>query len=332
MKTLKFPMAIMLGIMGMFIFNSCNTEDSVQAPGKTRTAKKVINGTGISYCGTQTVVHLIAGNPKNVINVIGNVTVGNDAENLYVTYETKGGWEIDETHLYVGNCDSVPTTKKGNAIPGQFPETNIIYTSAIKIVYSIPLETLPECFCVAAHAAVVKEGCEGQTAWGEGVLIVGEEENGSWGMKFNVCKEECEEECFDYTEETAWAAGKRYVDKGNWATYTTYEAGKTVNLIAGQDINNPAGTVTFTTIGEKIIIKIKLENIWLLQDVNEPIKIQGYNAEPPKVNPAPGQFTTYKGKANYIEADEAWVVEVPKFNYYGIHVDVLMKTPCDVVK
>jgi len=53
---------------------------------------------------------------------VGTVSVWNDEENLYITYDTTGGWEMTETHLAVaGSLPGIPQTKKGNPIPGKFP-------------------------------------------------------------------------------------------------------------------------------------------------------------------------------------------------------------------
>jgi hypothetical protein len=47
----------------------------------------------------------------------GDVSVWNDDENIYITYTTSDGWEITETHLYVGKNDPGSLT----SAPGQFP-------------------------------------------------------------------------------------------------------------------------------------------------------------------------------------------------------------------
>ena len=53
---------------------------------------------------------------------VGTMSVWNDEENLYITYDTTGGWEMTETHLAVaGSLPGIPQTKKGNPIPGKFP-------------------------------------------------------------------------------------------------------------------------------------------------------------------------------------------------------------------
>ena len=120
-----------------------------------------------------------------------------------------------------------------------------------------------------------------------------------------------------YKGETAWAAGTRYVEKGNWATYTTYMSGSTVTIYAGQKID--AGTVTFSApVNGKVTITINLKNGAVFSDAQENLKIQGYDGKPLAKNPAPGKFTTYKSTFSGSSA----TITVPQYAYYGIHLDV----------
>lgn len=117
-------------------------------------------------------------------------------------------------------------------------------------------------------------------------------------------------------EETAWATGIRYVSRGNWATYTPYQAG-TVNVYAGQ--NMFAGTATMSAVsGGMVTITIALNSGWSLQGVNNPVKIQNYSAAP-SGNPSPGRFA-YKGTS--------LTVTVPADSFYGIHIDVQKEVQC----
>ncbi len=123
-------------------------------------------------------------------------------------------------------------------------------------------------------------------------------------------------EC-EWIGETAWATGDRYVTKGNWATYVTYEGvEKKVDLIAGQ--NMVAGEVSFSKADNgNVTITITLKDGWRFDpNTNESVKIQDYS-EAPISNPNPGGFA-HKGDA---EASP-FSITVPKNNYYGVHVDV----------
>jgi hypothetical protein len=119
-----------------------------------------------------------------------------------------------------------------------------------------------------------------------------------------------------YQDESAWATGKRYVSRGNWATYTAYQAG-TINVYAGQ--NKFAGTTTMSPITNgNVTITIVLNEDWALQDVSNPVKIQGYSVAPTG-NPSPGRFES-KGSS--------LVVTLPFANFYGIHLDVKQVVVC----
>jgi hypothetical protein len=136
---------------------------------------------------------------------------------------------------------------------------------------------------------------------------------------------ECEEPCYDFVwkGETAWAANGntsgtlRYINRGNWATYTAYSgSAKSVTLFAGQTMN--AGTVAFSDVsGGMVTITITLNEGWRLKAGDEAVKIQGYDSAP-SGNPSPGLFTTYKGNSLSIM--------VPQRAFYGVHLDVEWQT------
>jgi hypothetical protein len=144
----------------------------------------------IQYCGVPQQVNLLAGQTIN----IGNVTVGNDENFLYVTYQATGAWYFTELHLFVGDCNNKPVNKSGNPVPGLFPyKTSFSAPYSQSYTFIIPLSSLPECYCIAAHAATIKKNSAGgvaqsETAWGEGIRFV---PKGNWAMYFNSCKQAC---------------------------------------------------------------------------------------------------------------------------------------------
>ncbi|MBE0674268.1 MAG: hypothetical protein IH591_06370 [Bacteroidales bacterium] len=118
--------------------------------------------------------------------------------------------------------------------------------------------------------------------------------------------------CLTCDDETAWAAGIRYVKKGTWATYTPYSGiAKTVTLFAGQYMD--AGTVYFTPVSDGVNIRIVLKEEWSLIDDPEAVKIQGYDIAP-IASPGIGLFNTYKGRSLN--------VTVNAFNFFGVHLDL----------
>ncbi len=127
------------------------------------------------------------------------------------------------------------------------------------------------------------------------------------------------DKCYDYKNETAWAAGYRYIARGNWATYTPYAEGSVV-VYAGQ--HHVAGTASFSAVSNGMVtISIALAEGWSLQGVSNGVKIQGYSSAP-SGNPSPGRFAH---KGNSLE------VTVPAANFYGIHLDVrsMVEVECE---
>ena len=125
--------------------------------------------------------------------VVGSVCVSNDSENLYVNYSTTGEWLLDEAHLFVGqSLSDMPQTKKGNPKIGNFPykseDLGVNYAE-----FTVPLSEIGNPACnsdlfVAAHASVSKENGDGSVQ-----------------------------------QETSWSNGSRFVERGSWAMYSTYQ-------------------------------------------------------------------------------------------------------------
>lgn len=115
------------------------------------------------------VVDLIAG--QNIY--AGSVTVWNDADNLFVQYETVDPFCLTETHLEVGSSlDDIPQAN-GNPIPGQF-EYKSTHNCISSFTYTVPL---PKDTCdlyIAAHAVVKGTGGT-ETAWGSGLEFPGKD-------------------------------------------------------------------------------------------------------------------------------------------------------------
>lgn len=141
---------------------------------------------------------------------------------------------------------------------------------------------------------------------------------------------DAQEACYD--DETAWAAGTRYVSRGNWATYTSYAGTeKTVTLYAGQTME--AATVKLEPANGNVKITITLNAGWIFDNSTldkENVKIQPYTATPPASNPAPGLFAN-----KYIAPSSPFSVAIPATNhlgtpykFFGIHADLLREVPC----
>jgi hypothetical protein len=117
---------------------------------------------------------------------VGNVSVWNDADTLYVMFLTTGEWVINESHLAVENSSAdIPQTGNGNPKPGKFAYSN--ETPTQDYTYQIPNTwEVDEPVSIAAHAEVVVLNETGaviqdETAWGNGTDF---NERRNWGMFF----------------------------------------------------------------------------------------------------------------------------------------------------
>jgi hypothetical protein len=276
-------------------------------------------------CGEAQVSPLTAGQ----FIPVGTVTVSNDEDNLYVTYQTTGDWYLKETQLHV--LDYAPMERLP---PGQAPyKDENVPPYPTSHTFVVPLSGLGfEVGCgetdlwLQAHATVVKivggEEVQSETAYGGDIGGDG----GAWYGNIMYTVQCCNggEPCYEFMGETAWADGDRYVTRGNWATYTPYVADSTVTLYAGQYYE--AGTVHFSAVdGGKVTITINLTGDWEFAPEDENVKIQDY-AYAPSGNPSPGGFD-HKGTAS----GQSFSIEVPANSFYGVHVDVgyWVEVPCE---
>lgn len=126
--------------------------------------------------------------------------------------------------------------------------------------------------------------------------------------------------CPQWVDETGWAIGTRYVEKGNWGMYHEHDGEETVDLRAdgGDGVGMVAGSVHFSAVDAgNVTITITLNEGWRFADVDENVKIQDYDSVPTAKNPKPGKFD------NKDDATESpFVMVVPANNYYGVHVDL----------
>ena len=133
---------------------------------------------------------LIAGQTINA----GSVIISNDNGNLLVTFQSTDGWMIKEVHLYAGTFEMLPVNPSNVPVPGSFPIKEYFNPTVDMVTYEIPLESLPDCPYIAAHAVVIRDNQE-ETAWGKGDLSFESTLNiNRWGWLIQDCPEKCEDE------------------------------------------------------------------------------------------------------------------------------------------
>jgi hypothetical protein len=139
-------------------------------------------------CGEAMQSTLIAGQHIPV----GMVTIENDEQYLYVTYQTDADWLISETHLDVATQPGyLKQTPKGNAVPGRFIYQSEHDPAVTTVIHTIDLSVWPtdSPLYIAAHSVVVStSGGGSETAWGEGVDFPG----ANWAMYMSYSVNPCE--------------------------------------------------------------------------------------------------------------------------------------------
>ncbi|MCH8556441.1 MAG: hypothetical protein LAT84_01405 [Balneolia bacterium] len=265
----------------------------------------------------------------------GTVTITNDDYFLYVKFETTGDWLLKETQVEaVSSVDALPLAGSGRPIPGQFTyKEDHNYITYYE--YEISLDELDydvenPLLVIATHAVVVKLDEDGheidsETGWGGDIPVNVDSPGAWWYYGTYMLQYDCDDDNGDngevcFKEDTAWSDGYRYTPRGNWATYTEVDGEDIeVSLFAGQ--TKDIGTVSFEHDGEgNVTITIHFNDGAGLQDVEEAVKIQGYDYAP-SGNPAPGGFTTYKG--NELE------ITVAAYKYFGVHIDSKREVECE---
>lgn len=154
-------------------------------------APKFENGRSVNDLCYQT--RLIAGQHHDA----GLVSVSVSGEDLVITYQTYEGWQIDATHLSVGNCDdqSIPTTGSGNPKVGKFEHSTNNTSGTTLVSYTLDISVIDNAFCFAAHAEVSGPS-GGETAWAEGTDFDGN----NWAMFVEALLTGCTDETGDDEE------------------------------------------------------------------------------------------------------------------------------------
>jgi hypothetical protein len=323
-------LAVVAIALSFFLF-SCEKDALMSA--ETSSAESAdLNDSGTSICGNIEEYDLITYVSNFFDNFeLGSVFVSNDQDNLYVQYVTTGDWYLDELHVHV--VDDEPDTFLQ---PGHAPFSRGYLFPLTSYTIVIPLELLDfDVVCgetdiwIKAHAAVIKmvdgEVVQVETAYGGDFTHSGSSARWYGIIQYSVqCCDTEPERCLEFKDETAWAAGDRFTQRGNWATYTPYIPDATVALYAGQ--HHEAGTVHLSEpVDGFVTISIELDEDWYFADISENVKIQDYSGAP-SGNPAPGSFDW-----KFTAIGQTFIEVVPENNYYGVHIEAgqWVEVDCD---
>jgi len=224
---------------------------------KNTTSSMSLSSMNTEFCGDKKYHDLMAGQNTKM----GNVVVYNTKDMIYVEYISFEGWYINETHLYLGDITSMPSTITGNPKLGNFPY-NDSHNEVQSFIYAIPKKDMPPCFDVVAHASVVKKGSSGLILQTETAYANGSQLNtkGSWATYFNYCLQECK------------------------CTYTTI----TATMFAGQTI--PVGTLEITNDDKNLYVSYITKENWFMSETHLYVGELGTMPVNNSNTPIPGKF------------------------------------------
>ena len=312
----KLTLVIIFAIM-VAVFVGCSDEQNPVVPMNALSTLGVygVNGVPGEFCTI-----LYAGQDIDAGSVCVEIVDEGDVETLYITFNTTGGWELVETHLWVGEAlADMPQTRKGNPKIGNFPYQSGDITSQTTYTFEVDLAEFGGEFSLcgaelfaAAHAALQLVGDDGtviqtETGWGNGDPMV---ERGNWATFFGIeftCGEtpivgvstetafayDCVDAlCFiDIPDEGinrwgwtngAYGPGTYYLDIYAGAGQCDITKGTLVGLLT-VDYDGTTATVTYNTCGDYTMTETHLYvGIDILAWDNDP--------DDPGFTVAPGQY------------------------------------------
>ena len=144
---------------------------------------------------------------------VGTLKVEVVGDNLEVTYEiTDPGWELLETHLYVGYTNPEELT----SAPGQFPYSEEHDSAVFTVTYTISISEIDSYKLKGGKKWVVDE--KAVIGPGDPIYIAAQAEIGMIDKDGEPVLDENDEQI----EETAWAEGEQIREGKNWAMYFTF--------------------------------------------------------------------------------------------------------------
>ncbi len=179
--------------------------------------------------------------------------------------------------------------------------------------------TPPAGYCVANVAVIVKGGPNanvyyynnGQSSDSGLASPVNASGNPAGLSNLTICYNlvECEQEACNWQEETAFGGGITGAGNAWWFALDASASG-TYPIYAGQQAV-PGASVVYDATTDQISIVLGSE--MQLQNVNEPVKVEGYD-QLPSERPAAGLFELYKGTDLTVQGNGS--------AFYVVHLDV----------
>jgi hypothetical protein len=128
------PEILLMSFFIMAVITSCQKEDNLTLASNFQSSERVA-----AICGSAESFDIIK---KNQTDVLGSMTISNDQNNVYVSFNSPGG--LNAIRLYYGDCNSIPSNQAhyGNLV---------LLQGQTSYMYTIPKSSVDSCACYAAR-------------------------------------------------------------------------------------------------------------------------------------------------------------------------------------
>lgn len=247
----------------------------------------------------------------------GSTTTTTGVQPVLVNGSNNGGNVTCSEAAQAGGLDGYEYTTGKQDYPfnsNSFGNNVSVTTDGTYVSWSI---TPPAGMCVSNVAVIVKGGPAANIYYynnGESsdtglASPVNASGNPAGLSNLTICYNLVSCQTCNWQEETAFAGGVAGAGSAWWFALDASTSG-TYPIYAGQQAVDGA-SVTYNASTD--MITINLGNNMQLQDVNEPVKVEGYNTLPSS-RPSAGLFQLYKGSNLTVQGNGS--------AYYVVHLDV----------
>lgn len=235
----------------------------------------------IKNCGETTTLPLLVGSRKKNV---GEVTVSNDGENLYLTFTANSRKLMKKVYLYIGEKGNIPFYSNGfpNLRKFNYKAFPYYYGGMKKATYVIPLSSINlDCFEIVAYAKIYDKNSrcyysafaydsnrtqEYTYSYYSGCYYYGD-----WVRSFEYCKQSCEAECI---QAYGFHEACGFCEDNTFTTFLAYtfinsrgDAGVDIELIInpdGCDITNSSevGHINISAVDDtklKVVYQVTAE-------------------------------------------------------------------------
>jgi hypothetical protein len=311
-----FKLVILIAILALFLFGCSNKT----LTGPTTSDRSVTGGV---VKPAAVVYPITAGQTIPV----GTMTVWNDAVNLYIKYDTTGGWLLEQCHAQIGATYADISDSQGDALPPGSMDYQQVFTSPYVTTwtFTIPMAlynlSIGQTIYWVAHCSVLlpdgNGGYDQQTGFGGNqtgqghrwwfwdTYTIDNPPTPPGDYQYETAMMRMYDVVNDYTYRWRMGNGKFHPWFGFVKTYPV-ETPQTYFFYAGK--SHKCGEVQIWKEGDNLKVSVGMMNGWLIDELHLKVQLVDYIGPPAfGLFPYPMSFDPAVGAYVYtIPWDAAW--------------------------